>query len=401
MDSTRLAVTWIIPFVPFPPEHGGAVRIYNLLRHLARHCDIDLFALTDQMPSDAHLAVLEKTCRSVQVFARQPTGPRPVRLRLVPPAVILDDVPAMHAALAASARSAQPNHIFQVDYPSLAQYLVHKGQATPVLTELDVTYLTLLRRARVEKNWLIKLRRLVASALFYAYEMRHLPRFDAVIAMSEHDRDELDQRLPGLNVISIPNGVDCAHFQFVPATPPGERLLFLGNFNHPPNVDAVLYFVEKVWPGLAARQPDLELMIVGADPPAQIVDRAEQHIHVLGRVDDVQVCYAQARALVVPMRFGSGTRLKILEAFAAGTPVISTALGMEGLDALPEQHYLAADSPEAFHRQIERLLTEPSLGEMLSQHARALVETHYDWQILADQQLTLYHRLLASPPTGH
>lgn len=388
---TRLQVTWLTPFVPFPPDHGGAVRIYNLIRHLSDQCDIDLLALSDESRAAIDLAPLQTYCRSVQIFQRAPRQ-RSLSLNLHPPAVRLDDVVSLHQALQSTQKTGT-TQILQIDYPSLAQYHRYRGKAATVLTAHDVTYLTLKRRASLEDSLPIKLRRLLAAALFYRYEINMLPRFDAVVTMSEYDRQTFQAHMPHARLVSIPNGVDCAAFTLADYPPAQPRLLFLGNFQHPPNVDAVLYFAQEVWPRLSAQFGEVIFTIVGANPPDVVKALATDRIHVMGRVPDVNQFYAQALAMVVPLRFGSGTRLKILEAFGAGTPVISTSIGIEGLEVIPDTHFLAADTPEAFIAQVNRLLTEPTLGQLLRQNARALVEHQYDWKKLAAQQLELYETL--------
>jgi glycosyltransferase involved in cell wall biosynthesis len=282
--------------------------------------------------------------------------------------------------------------IMQIEFPSLASYLDYKGNSVTFLTEHDVTFVSCYRRFQLERAWPLKLRRFMAFATFLLYELQHLPRFDTVIAVTEHDRDVLLRWLPRLSVVPILSGVDCEYFAPPDHPPAIETLLFVGNFNHPPNIDAILFFVQEVWPELSNRFPNLRLLIVGAAPPLTIQAFANDRVIVTGRVPDVRPYYAQASAVVVPVRFGSGVRIKMLEAFAAGVPVISTTMGAEGIEAEPNVHYLLADSPEAFITQISRLIQDKSVGELLRRNARHLVESQYDWQVLAQQQLELYER---------
>jgi len=391
--TQRLTMAFLTPFFPYPLDHGGAVRIFNLLRHLADECEITLLALADSFPAPDALEALWPYCRDIQVFLR--TNKRHAYTpRLAPPAIFLDNVPDLYHTLH-RLQTQTPFDILQVEYPSMAQYLVHQQGSVTLLTEHDITYLSCYRRFRLERSWPLKIRRFMGFITFFYYEMRQLPRFDAVIAMSEYDRQVLQRRLPRLFIEVIPNGVDCAHFIPRPQSTSTEKtLLFVGNFHHPPNVDAVRFLLDQIWPQLMQVYPSLRLIIVGPEPPPEVQAAANARLIVTGRVADVREYYAQADAIVVPLRFGSGTRIKILEAFAAGVPVVSTPLGIEGINAEPEKHFLQAETPQAFVQQIGRLLNTPVLGESLAREARRLVEEQYDWKALARRQFDLYLRVL-------
>lgn len=390
-----LRMACLTPFFPYPLDHGGAVRIFNLLRHLAAAgCEITLLTLADSSPAPDALEALRPYCRDIRVFlrTRQRQAYTP---RLAPPAVFLDDVPDLHRTLQ-GLQVQTPFDILQIEYPSMAQYLRYRQHSVALLTELDVTYLSCYRRFRLEHSWPLKIRRFMAFITFFYYEMRQLPRFDAVITMSDYDRQVLKRWLPHVPIEVIPNGVDCTHF--VPCLHPAtteKTLLFVANFRHPPNVDAVLFLLEQLWPPLKQAFPALRLIIVGPEPPPEVQAAADARLIVTGWVPDVRDYYAQADAVVVPLRFGSGTRLKILEAFAAGVPVVSSSLGIEGIDAEPERHFLQAETPQAFVQQIGRLLNAPSLGMELAREARCLVEEQYDWKALAKRQFDLYGRLIS------
>lgn len=391
MNAKRLSVLWLAPFVPYPPRHGGAVRIFNLIRRLGRELDIDLCTLSDGPAPAADLDALREHCRSVQVFARN-TRLHPWPPRLAPPAVYLDDVRAMRQAVAAR-QSAGRADILQIDYPSLATYLDFRRDSRTCLTEHDVSFLSQYRRFQAAAGVAGKVRGLLAAGTFFYYERRHLPRFDAVIAMSEFDRRMLQRFIPGLPLTVVPNGVDCEYYVPQPAVPAGDpALLYAGNFGHPPNVDAMLWFARAIWPALAARLPNLRCFVVGRPAP-EIAALASDRIIVTGSVPDLRPYYAQAAAVVVPIRVGSGTRLKILEAFAAGVPVVSTTLGAEGIPAQPERELLIADTPQAFVDQTTRLLADRDLAESIRRRARGLAETAYDWKILAGRQMALYEKL--------
>jgi glycosyltransferase involved in cell wall biosynthesis len=147
-----------------------------------------------------------------------------------------------------------------------------------------------------------------------------------------------------------------------------------------PNVDGVVYFLREIWPLIAAACPDARFVVVGADPAPAIRAHAGPGVTIVGPVDDLRPHLAAASVVVVPLRLGSGTRLKILEAWAMARPVVSTALGAEGLDAVPGRHLLIADEPANFASAVLRVLRDPGLGDDLGRAGRTLVTEHYSWR---------------------
>jgi len=407
--SRRLGLLWLAPFVPYPHHHGGAVRLYNLLRHLGNSYDIHLLCLADSLPTKESLAKLHRHCRTIRVVLR-PTARVRWRPQLAPPAVILND----SAQLRQEVHNLQGEGVvdlLQLEYTSMAAYVAQSGETPAILTVHQLSSLAALRRWRIERNLHLRLRSLAAAATFYAFERRVLPHFDRVITVSEVDRQILARWLPERRLEVIPNGVDCQYYTPDPYTSAcsgvkhgsaeycsdaDKNILFMGNFGHPPNVDAVLYFVREVWPRLRSSFPEVTLTILGALPPDEVRKLHSHRIAVTGRVEDTRPYLARSRALVVPLRFGSGTRIKILEAFAAGTPVVSTTLGIEGLLATPDRDYLLADSPLEFVAQLSRILRNDALHAALRASARELATEQYDWALSSSYQAAIYDDLCSS-----
>jgi glycosyltransferase involved in cell wall biosynthesis len=199
------------------------------------------------------------------------------------------------------------------------------------------------------------------------------------------------ERLPETRIEVVGNGVDVEFFASNPA-PAGDRkdLVFMGKMDYHANIDAALYFVRKIWPRVSARRPDLRFVIVGANPPSQILALREQGITVTGTVDDVRPFYRSALAAIVPLRVGGGTRLKVLEAMAAGTPVISTTLGAEGLASTPGKDILIADTAEEITEAVASLRAGDPQWRQLVSNARQLVQTKYDWSVVGDILVRLH-----------
>lgn len=218
-------------------------------------------------------------------------------------------------------------------------------------------------------------------------------RVDRIAVTSERDAAEFERLVPGCRPVVIPNGVDCREFAPRPAEDGGGSLLFFGALDYYPNADAVLTFHREIWPGLRQRYPDLTWKIVGRQPPSAVSLVGDSPgVTVTGFVDNICESIAGAGVVIVPLRAGSGTRLKVLEAMAMARPVVSTSLGVEGLDVVDGEHLLIADQPEDFTRAVARLLDSPEERERLAAAGRRLVEERYDWQEIAGR----FERLIAS-----
>ncbi len=207
---------------------------------------------------------------------------------------------------------------------------------------------------------------------------------------SARDREILRARCPEASFTLVPNGVDVAYYGATITVDSPQEILFVGSMDYHANVEAVTWFVSKVWPILKASIPGLTFRIVGRDPTAGVLALAAPDVLVTGTVDDIRPFYARAAATVVPLRVGSGTRLKILESMAAGVPVVSTRLGAEGIEARDGSDIVLAESPAELADGLRKVVTDRVFAERLRREGRALVERLYDWTI-AGEQLYLVH----------
>lgn len=229
------------------------------------------------------------------------------------------------------------------------------------------------------------------TTLLRRMEDRLLPLCDAHSVCSERERRILLERSPSARIEVAGNGVDVDFFAQAPGAGARQNVVFVGSMDYHANIDAALFFANEIWPLLRGRRPELEFFIVGSRPAAEVLALANQPgITVTGTVDDVRPYYRAALAVVVPLRVGSGTRLKVLEAMAAGTPVISTTLGAEGLAVKDGENIFIADSPAAMADRLVSLQADSSEWQRLAANARALVTTRYDWSIIGDTLRRLY-----------
>ena len=229
-------------------------------------------------------------------------------------------------------------------------------------------------------------------------ERRAVQSVDAVLATSEADASVF-RGWGARRVEIVPNGVDTTAVTYrAPAT--GAGLVYLGQFGYRPNEVAAVELVHEVLPRVRERVPEATVTLVGRNAGDGVRALAGDHVAVLGEVDSVLPYLHQAGAMVVPLHAGSGTRLKILEAMAAGTPVVSTPLGAAGIDAVDGRHLLLAETPADLAEQVVRVLTDEVLATGLSRAARTLVEERYDWSVSSATLQVLARDLLAVAPCG-
>ena len=216
---------------------------------------------------------------------------------------------------------------------------------------------------------------------------------DQIHTMSAHDAEFLSRFLPdgADRLVVAPNGVDTDFYGESDPPPQREDVLYVGNYQNLPNIDALEYFVLDVWPLLRLQRPEARLSVVGANPSDRVFRfDGVDGITVVGPVDDLREAYHSHRVMVAPIRAGSGTRLKILEAFAAGIPVVSTTLAAEGIAAEHEKHLLIADNAVDFANAVARVLDDDELAHTLPRAAAELVGNTYDWRLVADRMMIAY-----------
>jgi glycosyltransferase involved in cell wall biosynthesis len=222
-------------------------------------------------------------------------------------------------------------------------------------------------------------------ALTTHYEAAETRRFDRVVAVSPSDREEFEQRFGLRSVREIPTGVDVEAFRPSGRLPDPDHVVFCGSMDWLPNEDAVRWFAAEVLPRIVAARPNAHLTVVGRNPTAALVEALERGaVRFTGRVDDVRPWLGSAACVVVPLRIGGGTRIKIYEALASERPVVSTGIGAEGLPIADGQHYLRADDAAAFADKVVHVLSRPLEARQLAETARRYVALHFGWDRAAE-----------------
>ena len=385
-----MRVLVIADYLPFPLVGGDRIRIYNLLCRIAQTNEVSFAGFLEKPEEMEGVSHLKEFCKHVE------TAILPQENRLVktarflqfllsgkPPELSLLDSEELREKIRRLAEL-EDFDIVQIEHSRMGLYerALPKGDRSKrILMFHNITSQQYERFTRIEKNWIRKFRSWLNAVSMGWWEPRYAERFDRSTTVSEEDRQLLLAANPKLKVEVIPNGVDIERFKPLPPLPEGSplSLLFIGNMQYPPCVDAVIFFCSEIFPLIRAEHPHAEFWIVGRDPAPEVLELDGGGIHVTGRVEDILPYYQRTTICVVPLRAGGGTRLKILEAMALGRPVISTTIGCEGLEVVDGKHLLIADTPEQFAERTAELYQNRSLYNAITKNGRQLVESKYSW----------------------
>ncbi len=391
-----LRILFVTPYLPAPPDFGGASRMYHLIRETGRRhavTTLSLIAPGDD-PRVAEAALGRVVPVTVPLTARMAAAPakRLVQLRSL---VSLQSFQRRFYWYAAMQRAierliaSEPFDVVQFEFSQMGAYRVSPG--VPSILDIHNIEHDVLRRIAASGSPARRLFNQIEYRKYRREEIDAWRRMRRCVATSGGDAG-IVSRVTRQRVEVVPNGVDLDAFSRLPLDGADPRsLVFVGAMRYRPNADAARYFVEEILPRLRVMIPGVELTIVGADPPPDVVTLGElPGVRVTGTVPDVRPWMRKAGVVVVPLLSGGGTRLKILEAFAMGRPVVSTRIGVAGIEARDGEHLLLADQPEAFARAVTRLATEPGLRARLAEQAYALVRDRYQWSAAAERLEGVY-----------
>ncbi len=401
-------ILFLAPELPDPPNKGGAIRAYHVLRRLAQLAPVVVLAPAER--SDGPPSAWRSVAQEIHLF---PWRPRPLRTRLRqmltsphPDLAFRYRTPALIEGLqrVLRERPVRAIHIEGLEMAWAVEPLLDSPpglRPTLVLDELNAEYRLQERLFQADRcdprRWLGALYSGIQARRLRRYEAHIVRRVDHVIAVSEPDARDLQALGMARPPVVAPNGVDTAFFhpEAVAPLPLGEpAFVFTGSMDYRPNVDAALWLARAVWPAVRAALPQAQLYLIGRRP-SPAVQRLQEipGIHVVGEVPDVRPYLAGATVYVAPLRAGGGTRLKILEAMAMGKAIVSTPMGCDGLPVVDGEHVWLADG-EAFAAAMATLARDPARRRALGEAARRLAAAHYDWtQTLAALE-TLYRAIL-------
>jgi polysaccharide biosynthesis protein PslH len=388
-----MRILYFSPRECWPRDTGAKLRDYYLASWLAARCPVTYLGLRDPSAASSEPPPPESGFAAYRSAARESayTVSKLVRGLIGPtPLTVLNYSSAEVSRLLAEILQAGSFDAVQIEGVHLSAYLpvIRSAASRPVILAdwHNIESEILHRYSQVNPSPMRRAYAWRTANLLERAETRFLAACDVHTVTSERERGQLQDRDSAAEIHVIPNGVDVQYFGANELDPgsPRTSLLFSGSMDYSANVDAVVWFVSNIWPELNREHPALSFTIVGRDPTSEVRALAGDSVSVTGTVPDVRPYYSGALAAVVPLRIGSGTRLKILEAMAAGIPVISTRLGAEGLDLVDGTHILLADSGSDMIAAVNRLATSPELWLRLSRSGRELVSRSYDWHALTE-----------------
>lgn len=409
-SGNRPRLLFLCQTLPYPPVNGVLIRTYNVLRILARTFDVTALCFFRKESHGTEHEVRESV-EALQKLARIKVFPIPQehsRTRL-----ITDHCRSLMAQRAYTIYTYESSEfrkelrsrlreesfdLVHVDSLDLAGYLPLLAHLPVVCVHHNVESRLLQRRAETTGG-LLGLYIAAQAHLTEREERKWCPRLNLNIAVSQPDKNLFAQIAPSARFTVVPNGVDTSRLR--PGNEEEEGIVFVGSHGWQPNRDAMEYFCSEVLPILRARGITTPVTWIGRASPKVVREYAERYgVTLSGFVEDFRPLVQRAACYVAPLRAGGGTRLKILDAWAMGKAVVSTAVGCEGLDARDGHNILIRDSAEDFATAVERVLQDSTLRTSLGVSGRRTAEDFYDWEIIGKEMLREYRTLVAnSGPT--
>jgi polysaccharide biosynthesis protein PslH len=398
-----MRILWVKANKILPVHSGGDLRSFNLLRELAAREEVIFFSYYDGAPDAAYEQELQKQLPGAICVCTGKKQDSSVARGFDYVLKLADSAPYAVSRFAAGKVRERLRKCLTEDRPDVvvcdfldaAVNFPEELQAPAVLFQHNVESEIWRRHAETSTN---PARRQIYKMEFgkmLRYEQKMVKKFDHVIAVSEHDRSLMSAWTDSSRISVVPTGVDLSRFQgqdtplSISASESNPVVMFVGAMDWPPNVDGVEYFCSEIWPGVRAKVPGAQFRVVGRNPERRIQKLASDSITVTGSVPSVVEHLREAAVVIVPLRIGGGTRLKIYEAMAAGKAVVSTTIGAEGLDVHHGKDIWLADDAAAFTDAVAGLLQDQKMRERFEQAAAALA-AQYDWSAVAGK----FHQVL-------
>jgi GT2 family glycosyltransferase/glycosyltransferase involved in cell wall biosynthesis len=392
----RPRVLFVSPYPICPPIHGGGVFMYQTLREMVKRAEVHVVELLDWPYQEEANRELRTFCASAEWLVR-PSG-RPKGMGSLEPHAVREFANDDLAWLIHRQLYCRKIDLLQLEYTPMAQYRGQYRRIATALFEHDIYFQSIGRGLGHMIGIVGEIKARVEYLRALRYELGVLPAFDQVQVCTPANRDYLLAFRPELAVrmrAGLRAGIDTTRYEFRPRGREPLTMLFLGSWRHDPNRIAVDWFVRQVLPLILAQEPEAKLVIVGSDPPPEhtYADHSA-HLHMLGYVEDIREPLARYALFVCPILSGSGVRVKLLEAFAAGIPVVSTIVGAEGLAVEDGEFCALADAPAEFAARAVALLRDPQRAAAMAERARAEVVAQWDMAAITARLVDSYRALV-------
>jgi glycosyltransferase involved in cell wall biosynthesis len=414
-------ILFLTQIVPYPPDAGPKVKTWHVLRYLAQQGHRVTLASFVRHEEQPYLDNLREICHQVYGVPMRRSRVADVgywlRSNLTgrPFLIERDDLDAMRS-LVRQILETEAVEAVHADQLSMAQFVLDRktsrrcdfsspgGQPDAPILVFDAhnAVWTIMDRLRQTAPWYLRPVIALEAQRTMRFEGRVLSQSDHTLAVAEPDRLALveawnssqdGQAVPAPQITVVPIAVDAEQLQPVDRLPGSQNIVTMGTLHYPPNADGIRWFAREVFPLIREQAPAASLTIIGKNPPADFLQHQAEDpeaVKVTGYVPDLVPYLEQAEIMVVAVRAGGGMRVRILEAFARGMPVVTTTIGLEGIDAEPGRDVLVADTPQDFAGEVLRLLEDKALQGVLSNNGRLLVEKKYDWRVVLGKMEEIY-----------
>jgi glycosyltransferase involved in cell wall biosynthesis len=398
----------VYPYIPYPLDSGTYYRTFHLLRELARVHDVDLLALTEKGQRLEHKDVFSEFCRNVEFVPFEHPEWQKFKERMRNPLAATVRhwfVPQLERAIDRKIAAEKYDVVHLCDIV-MAQYFMRRHAQVPLVIDrsrVDLQF-QLMEHSRIQLPFPARLLRWENYYKLWRYERIVAARAALQIVCGPDDERFIRRYINSwTNIAVLQNGVDPTYFCPNASAEPRDEtptIMFCGTMDYSPNVDAIGWYFRRIHHRLRRIVPDVRVLIVGKNPIREVTRYAKlPEVTVTGEVPDVRPYYRRAWLQIVPIRIGGGSRLKIVESLAMGTPVVSTSIGAQGLGLCHENDILLADDPESFANQTSRALSDAHLRKMLQRAGLESVCSRLSWQMIGKQLLALYARQFPSPMT--
>jgi polysaccharide biosynthesis protein PslH len=395
-----MKILMLTPYLPYPLVSGGQIRTYNLLKNLSQEHQITLFSLIKDEAEKQFLEDLKPYCHKIAVFKRTFS---PWAMRNILRAGFSSYPFLVTRNLVDETKTAVEEEILSQHYDLIHAETFYMMPNIPqtdipvILVEQTIEYLGYQSYASKSPLWPVKPLLYIDILKIKYWEKLYWQSCNRLITMSEDDKRFIKSVAPQVkNIDVVANGVDMAWFKQVKKKlPSAPTVLFVGTFKWLPNSEAVEFLVEKVWPLIKNKIPGVRLWIVGNSPTAKVYsyEQPDGSIKVTGGIPDIRDAYAGAHILLAPVFSGKGTRYKILEAMATGTPAVGTSIALEGLGITPGQQAIVANTAAEMASAVTNLLSDKKLQHKLAENGRRFVSANYDWKNISSKLNSIYREV--------
>jgi glycosyltransferase involved in cell wall biosynthesis len=395
-------ILWVKAGKLLPVDTGGKIRSYNILRHLARNHDVTLLSYFGGKKDSVYETEIQRELPgALTICTGAPDGSALAQsadyirrvFQSAPFAVSKFTHSAVQQALKSSAGAKQFD-VAVCDFLSASLNFPDELETPTVLFQHNVETALWRRMAATEKNPVKRLAYRLEAAKMARYERRALGKFHHIIAVSDNDRRQMLAMDSNCRITVVPTGVDTQKYPVAPpanANPP--KIVFTGSMDWEPNIDAIAYFCQDIFPHVRAEYPNALFQVVGRNPHPRVKQLASEHVQVTGTVPSVAEYLRDATVVTVPLRIGGGTRLKIFEAMAMGKALVSTSIGAEGLDVQSGRDLILADEPLSFAGAIVSLIRDARLRQQY-ERAAARLAAQYDWSTIVQRFAEVLQRVI-------